>query len=181
MSRLRVKPCVFGRGAVPSQASTLVLRNSPSRNPMHRCFALLLFTLTTWGLASPVRAEVRRLAVVIGSDVGGGERPVLHFAQTDAEKFASVLVELRRVRAVRCLSRQGAHDGDRARGPDGSRRRVAIWRREDAGHRIVLVVYFWGTPTERTSNWAESSSRLPSFGGFSRLGRRCPARDHRQL
>ena len=157
----------------------LVLPELAQPEPHAPSLRLLVLYADHLGLASPVRAEVRRLAVVIGSDVGGGERPVLHFAQTDAEKFASVLVELGEFARSDVYLLKGRTVATVREVLTAASERVAIWRREDAGHRIVLLVDFRGTPTEKTSNWRENSSRSPSFGGFSRLGGRCPARDHR--
>ncbi|GEM_PF-6224019 len=43
------------------------------------------------GVAS---AGTRRVAIVVGSNEGNGDRPTLHYAQIDAGKFADVLREL---------------------------------------------------------------------------------------
>ena len=42
--------------------------------------------------SSPARAETRRLAVLVGNNVGTGVRPPLRYAERDAEKLQRRLV-----------------------------------------------------------------------------------------
>lgn len=53
--------------------------------------SLLVAVLVT---ATPARAETRRMAIVVGNNVGSGARPALRFAEEDATKMAQVLGEL---------------------------------------------------------------------------------------
>jgi hypothetical protein len=46
------------------------------------------------GLSAGARAETRRLAIVVGHNVGAGDRPSLRYAEDDASKVAHVLIEL---------------------------------------------------------------------------------------
>ena len=39
-------------------------------------------------MSTRAMAETRRVAIVVGSNVGQGERPALHYAEADAEKLA---------------------------------------------------------------------------------------------
>jgi len=56
---------------------------------------MLIWTSAVFVLAShSAWGDTRRLAVVVGNNAGSGARPPLRYAESDASKLASVLVEL---------------------------------------------------------------------------------------
>jgi hypothetical protein len=44
--------------------------------------------------AVPANASTKRIAVIVGNNAGNAEQSPLHYAETDAAKFAGVLTEL---------------------------------------------------------------------------------------
>ena len=63
---------------------------------MNAALAILLSVLFVAADASEARgaAPLRRFLLVIGANDGGGNRPNLQYAISDAERFARVMVEL---------------------------------------------------------------------------------------
>ena len=93
--------------------------------------------------ALPARAEIRRLAVLVGHNVGGGERPPLRYAEADASKLASVLTELGDVAPGDVVMLQGRDLGTVRAALDGGARKVASLRAAP-DTRVVLLFYFSG-------------------------------------
>lgn len=105
---------------------------------MRRLLLVLLISLA--GLS---RAETVRLAVVVGNNAGVGNLPPLRYAETDAGKFARVLLELGDVRADRLQLLQGKS----ARELESALGRLRA--QADAAHaspenRVVVLFYFSG-------------------------------------
>ncbi|MBS2029416.1 MAG: caspase family protein [Deltaproteobacteria bacterium] len=105
--------------------------------------ALAVLAVASMLVASHARAETRRLALVVGNDVGNvGVKP-LRYAQSDAAKFARVLSELGGVQPddLMLLQGQGAQEVDRALTMLGAR--VSELHRLPL-MRVVLIFYFSG-------------------------------------
>ena len=88
-------------------------------------------------------AETRRLAVVVGSNLGSGARPPLQFAETDADRVADVLSDLGGVRAGDLWLLKKASLGAVRRSFEEATRRIAESHGR-TGTRTVLLFYFSG-------------------------------------
>ncbi len=88
-------------------------------------------------------AGTHRVAIVVGNNIGNGDRPALHYAETDASKFADVLVELGGVAPGDLALLQGkdraALDAALAR----AKQRIATYH-ADPNDRVVVLFYFSG-------------------------------------
>ncbi|HEX4449257.1 MAG TPA: caspase family protein [Kofleriaceae bacterium] len=88
-------------------------------------------------------AGTHRVAIVVGNNVGNGDRPALHYAETDASKFADVLLELGGVAPADLALLQGkdlaALDAALAR----AKQRIAAFH-ADPADRVVVLFYFSG-------------------------------------
>ncbi len=104
--------------------------------------ALLPLTFVV-AAAAPARAETRRLAVLVGHNVGAGPRPPLRYAERDAEKLARVLGELGGIARDDLLLINGQPLASLRAAMDRARARVAEWRRQ-TGTRVILFFYFSG-------------------------------------
>jgi hypothetical protein len=102
-------------------------------------FAILV--LAAWcGIAT---AGTHRVAIVVGNNTGNRDRPALHYAETDAAKFADVLAELGGVEQADLFLLQGkdlaALDAALAR----AKQRIAAFH-TDPTSRVVVLFYFSG-------------------------------------
>ena len=70
--------------------------------PMARFFAVGALAIATLA-ASPVRAEVKRYALVIGINRGHADETPLRYAESDALSMATVLAELGQVQSRRIV------------------------------------------------------------------------------
>src|SRR6185369_9444239 len=97
-----------------------------------RTVRVLFAAVALWLARAPAAAvaETHRLAVVVGSNAGNGDRPALRFAETDAGKVARVLVDLGGVAEPDVLLLQGRSVADVRVAFDEARLRVARWRHE---------------------------------------------------
>jgi len=93
--------------------------------------------------ASNVVAETRRLAVIVGSNLGSGARPTLQFAETDAERVADVLFDLGGVHAGDLWLLKNASLGTVRRSFEEATRRITE-SHSKSGTRAVLLFYFSG-------------------------------------
>jgi hypothetical protein len=89
------------------------------------------------------RAETRRFAVVVASNVGGGAQPPLHFAEADADKLAAVLAELGSFKRADLLVLKAASVDKVQAALLQTAAQVASWR-EHPGHSAVVLFYFSG-------------------------------------
>ncbi|MDQ3339092.1 MAG: caspase family protein [Myxococcota bacterium] len=105
-----------------------------------RSVALLLALVVAF--AAPAHADTKRVAVVVGNNVGSGAQPALHFAETDASKLARVLVELGGVRSEDLVLLQGRSVKELEQAMALTRRRVADYQR--GTNRVMVVFYFSG-------------------------------------
>jgi hypothetical protein len=105
----------------------------------------LLLVLAALLLPGPLvaHAETRRIAVLVGNNVGGGARPPLRFAETDASKLARVLEELGDVAAEDLFLLQGKGLTQLRDVLGLATRRIAS-SRANPGTRVVLLFYFSG-------------------------------------
>jgi hypothetical protein len=105
--------------------------------------AVLAALLVTSALSPAARAETRRLAIVVGNNVGAGVRPPLRFAEDDADRLARVLEELGNFdpRDVRVL--KGRSLGDLETALREVAAAIAGWRRGPDQHAVALF-YFSG-------------------------------------
>jgi hypothetical protein len=89
-------------------------------------------------------ASERRLAIVVGNDVGGGERPALRYAAKDAAKMARVLEDLGHFAAGDVRLRQGQSLADLRATFSEMKELVAATKRHDPRSRALLLFYFSG-------------------------------------
>ncbi len=92
--------------------------------------------------ASPAGAGTRRLAVVVGHNVGGREAP-LRYAEADAVKFARVLTEVGGVDRADLDLLLGRPLADVRAALDRARRKIAEWRKQP-DERVLIFFYFSG-------------------------------------
>lgn len=88
-------------------------------------------------------AETRRVAIVVGNNAGSSNLQPLRYAESDAGKFARVLVELGDVSADDVMLLQGRHVADLERAITDAKERVAAFKRVPDS-RTVLLFYFSG-------------------------------------
>jgi uncharacterized caspase-like protein len=104
------------------------------------------------GAASTLGADVvRRYALVAGANQGGGDRPTLRYAVSDAARFAAVLQELGGVDEGDTLLLEQPTVGELENALDTLRRRTAAHRQEPATapRRIELLFYYSGHADEK--------------------------------
>ena len=93
--------------------------------------------------AVPVRAGTKRIAVIAGNNQGHASRPQLHYAGSDAAKFARVLVELGGVAQADLFLLQDQSAAALSKTFEQVRQRVLGFH-QDPGARVVIVFYFSG-------------------------------------
>lgn len=87
-------------------------------------------------------AGTRRVAVVVGNNVGGGAQPPLRYAEVDAAKVARVLVELGRVAGEDLFLVQGKGRTELVDVLARASQRIAQHRRR--GDRVIAIFYYSG-------------------------------------
>ncbi len=87
-------------------------------------------------------AEEERLAVVVGANVGATEDEPLRYAESDAQRFRDLLLELGDVRSDRALLVLGGSPEDVLRSLTEVRGRAAEISR--SGRRVLLFFYYSG-------------------------------------
>ena len=95
------------------------------------------------GASAPVRAETRRIAVIIGSNRGEATHAPLRFAEQDATKLAAVLTELGGLTSSDVLLLRGPTAAEVRAAMDDATRRIAQWHKDHRG-QVVLIFYFSG-------------------------------------
>lgn len=95
------------------------------------------------GLSPRARADTRRIAIVVGNNVGSSDHKPLRYAEADAQKLANVLVELGGVPADDLLVLAGQGTDALAAAFAQANRRIAELRKDPANH-IILLFYFSG-------------------------------------
>ncbi|HEY1547450.1 MAG TPA: caspase family protein [Kofleriaceae bacterium] len=88
-------------------------------------------------------AGTHRVAIVVGNNVGNGDRPALHFAETDASKFADVLLELGGVAPADLALLQGKDLAALDAALAHAKQRIAAFH-ADPNDRVVVLFYFSG-------------------------------------
>jgi len=101
-----------------------------------------LAALMSSTVASATDGDLRRFALVLGSNDGGEERVQLRYAGTDAEAFASVMTDVGGIAPVdvQLLLEPGARDVTRALGDLAER----AHRAQRQGHRVEVLIYYSG-------------------------------------
>jgi hypothetical protein len=102
--------------------------------------ALLLGLL---GLASGAQAETRRLAILVGNNVGTGTRPPLRFAEEDVNRLAGVLTELGGLERSDLWTVKGGSVQSVKQALLEIQQRILAWRRRP-DQRAVVMFYFSG-------------------------------------
>lgn len=93
--------------------------------------------------SSPAWADTRRLAIVLGNNVGNDTSAALHFAELDATKLSQALVDLGGVDAADLHLLHGNTVAEVRAVFERATKQVATWHaRPDT--RVVLVFYFSG-------------------------------------
>ncbi len=90
------------------------------------------------------RADTRRVAVLVGNNQGVGDRPALHYAETDAEKLANTLAELGGVERTNLFLLQGASVVTVYQTFDVVEERVRGWHALNGNTHVVLIFFFSG-------------------------------------
>ncbi|HEX3759048.1 MAG TPA: caspase family protein [Kofleriaceae bacterium] len=91
----------------------------------------------------PVRANTKRIAVIVGNDQGNPGRPQLRYAAADAAKLARVLVELGGVAQADLFLLQNQSADALSKTLEQARQRVLGFH-QDPGVRVIIVFYFSG-------------------------------------
>lgn len=91
------------------------------------------------GLPAPATAQVERFAVVVGNDLGQPPDGALSFAETDAARVSSVLLEVGGVRPENLVMLRGQDATTVRRTLIAVNERVRL-----AGRQTVLIVYYSG-------------------------------------
>jgi hypothetical protein len=94
--------------------------------------------------AAPARAEVHRVALVVGNNAGATKRKPLRFAEDDALKLARVLRELGGFAQPDIYLLRGRTLGTLQQALAGVQRRVATWRAADPDARVHVLFFFSG-------------------------------------
>jgi hypothetical protein len=103
--------------------------------------AIVIFMLAVWcGIAS---AGTHRVAIVVGNNTGNRDRPALHYAETDAAKFAEVLGELGGVEPADLFLLQGKDLAALDTALEHAKQRIAAFH-TDPTSRVVVLFYFSG-------------------------------------
>jgi hypothetical protein len=111
---------------------------------MKRLVSWVVGLLVIVVLLHTARADVRRAAVIVGSNAGSGERPPLRYAEADAEKFAQVLVELGGFGRSDVYLLRGAPKSTLRDVLAAVREKLALWRTQTPDARLMVLFYFSG-------------------------------------
>ncbi|HEY1812931.1 MAG TPA: caspase family protein [Kofleriaceae bacterium] len=88
-------------------------------------------------------AGTHRVAIVVGNNVGNGDRPPLHYAETDAGKLAEVLVELGGVAPANLALLQGKDLATLDAALAHAKQQIAAFH-ADPTSRVIVIFYFSG-------------------------------------
>ena len=111
----------------------------------------MFIALSAWSSAAWPAEPLQRYALIVGANAGGGDRPELQYAVTDAERFARVLADLGGVSPGNAILLKQPKLRELADGLDLLSRRVVDARRAGGaqGGRIEIVVYYSGHADEK--------------------------------
>jgi len=112
---------------------------------------IVLSALLSGANTQAVRATVplQRFLLVVGANAGGGERPKLQYAISDAERFARVMVELGGVLPANEVVLKQPRVKDFIDALDALNARVTSARRMPNAGRVEVVVYYSGHADEQ--------------------------------
>jgi hypothetical protein len=109
-----------------------------------RAAAIALGALALVLAAAPARAEVHRVALIVGNNAGAAKRKPLRFAEDDALKLGRVLRELGGFAQGDIYLLRGRTLATLHQALAGVRQRVATWRAGDPDARVQVVFFFSG-------------------------------------
>lgn len=110
---------------------------------MMRALIVAILVASSVASSAVAHADTKRVAVIVGNNAGNADRAALHYAETDAAKFASVLGELGGVAPENAFLLQGKSLAAVAEAFARAKQRIAGFRRDPSNH-IVLLFYFSG-------------------------------------
>jgi hypothetical protein len=125
--------------------------------------------------ASAARAETRRIAVLVGSNVGDAEHAPLRYAEQDAARLAAVLGELGGLAPVDVILLRGPTPAAVRAALDEAAKRVASWHAENRGQTVLLFYYSGHSDGQvlelggQALPFSEVRKRLASTGADVRL------------
>jgi hypothetical protein len=105
--------------------------------------AATVLLLGLLGVVGGARAETRRLAILVGNNVGAGARPPLRFAEEDVNRLAGVLAELGGFERPDLWTVKGGSIAGVRHALLEIRQRLKAWRRRP-DQRAVVLFYFSG-------------------------------------
>src|SRR5215471_9082413 len=109
--------------------------------------SILLSGADTQGARAPV--PLQRFLLVVGANAGGGDRPKLQYAISDAERFARVMVELGGVLPANEVVLKQPRVKELIDALDALNTRVTNARRAPNVGRVEVVVYYSGHADEQ--------------------------------
>jgi hypothetical protein len=118
---------------------------------MTRVFTILLAVTLVLGTGRSASAAVpvQRFLLVVGANIGGGDRPKLQYAISDAERFARVMLELGGVPQANEVVLRQPRLKDLIDALDVLNARVVEARRGKEPGRIEVIVYYSGHADEQ--------------------------------
>lgn len=120
---------------------------------MHTLLSLMVLSASIAAAPVPDRTEatLQRYTLVIGANYGGGDREMLKYAVSDAERFAGVMVELGGVAPANQIVLKQPKLRELFAALDQVTARLAAARRSGgaAGGRTELVLYYSGHADEK--------------------------------
>jgi hypothetical protein len=105
--------------------------------PLAAAAALLLVT----GAASAARAEIRRIAILVGSNQGDASHAALRFAEQDAQKLSAALGELGGLEPSDLILLRAPRLAEVRGALDSATGRIARWHAGQRGQAILLFYY----------------------------------------
>jgi len=110
---------------------------------MKRALPIITCALTALIALHSAHGETRRLAIVVGNNAGSGALPPLRYAEADASKLASVLLELGGVESSDLALLQGKTVVQLNEAFNTAKDKVRAWHQE-ASTRVILIFFFSG-------------------------------------
>jgi hypothetical protein len=143
---------------------------------VRRAVSLLFLAAASLLAAAPARAEVHRVALIVGNNVGAAKRRPLRFAEDDALKLARVLRELGGFAQPDIYLLRGRSLATLQQALAGVRQRVTSWRAGDPGARVHVLFFFSGHSDgqaielgDEAMSFAELKRQVTNTGGDVRL------------
>ncbi|HET6148865.1 MAG TPA: caspase family protein [Polyangia bacterium] len=97
--------------------------------------------LLATGAAPPARAEIRRIAIVVGSNQGDASHAALRFAEQDAQKLSAVLGEIGGLASSDLILLRAPRLAEVRAALDAAEGHIADWHAGHHGQAILLFYY----------------------------------------